>query len=203
MSDLETLEPISCVSARIFEWQVLPNRDATDERNQEQYDRIPERTDELTDDTANVAELARTRIVSAADITASRSVQDTILRAVDAFTGAIRTHLREDCNDAIESGDQLPTVAASESCMRLARLIAPTVAMHPAIKRAAFSENDGSVSLVLQSLASDRRVTYRIDADGRRVNVLATDEHMQSTGLAAQLTDTSSMKERAEWVVHR
>lgn len=203
MPDLATMEPASGARANPFRWQVVPSRDATEGRKQEQYDRIPERTDESSDDTANVAEQAKVRMVSMADISATPNLEDMILRAVDAFSGAIQIHLREDREDALESGDPSPGEAAIESCMQLVKLIAPVAAMNPAIRRAAFSEDDGSVSFVLQSLVTDRRVSYRIDANGRSVNILAIDEQMHPSSLVALLTDTDTLKEKAEWVAQR
>lgn len=110
------------------------------------------------------------------------------------------TNDREECRQDNEIG---PTSRAFQVCVRIAQRLAPHVALAPQLKFGAFTEDDGGVSLVLQSLITDRRLNCRIPPEGAPLTAIRIDEHMGAESLEFSLTDRNAPRELAEWVTKR
>lgn len=115
----------------------------------------------------------------------------------------IQRNLQEDREDAGIDGEVAPTDAAVETCMKLTRCIAPRVILKPRLRWAAFTEETGGVSLVLQSLVTDRRLNYQISPDGTRISAIRIDEYMRSESFVVSVDDEEMLRERTAWVVNR
>lgn len=85
--------------------------------------------------------------------------------------------------------------------MSLARALAPFLMSSPSFNSAAFAEDDGCVALVVQSLATGRRLTCRVSADGKTVRVIRIDERMKSEVSDFSLGDNGAPRELAAWVL--
>ena len=116
------------------------------------------------------------------------------------FVERIARHLDEDRQEAALCGEICPSQMAIDACRHVARSIADNVALAVKLKRAASANDDGSVSLVLQSVATSRRVNYRIPLDGATVSVLRVDEHLQTSVIDMTPSDAEALQEMAEWV---
>jgi hypothetical protein len=71
------------------------------------------------------------------------------------------------------------------------------------LKAGAFVEDEGGISLVLQSLVTDRRLTYRISPQGDRVTVIQIDEGMEAKTTTVSSDDRAKTRELAKWVTTR
>jgi len=99
--------------------------------------------------------------------------------------------------------DIAPAQQASDTCKRMARRIVPHVALAPHMKVAAFTEDSSGVSLVFQSLITDRRLNLRIAPDGAAVSAIYTDELMDVRVRLVRDDDPDLARELAEWVTSR
>ena len=126
-----------------------------------------------------------------------------LTEGVSSFVDRISGDLAEDVEEAAENGEVVPTEAAQAMCLRVARLISGDIVLAPRLKYAAFSEESGGVSLVLQSLITDRRVNYRISPEGVTVSVIAVDECMATTTNELSSHDESDLRGKAKWVRSR
>lgn len=120
-----------------------------------------------------------------------------------AFVKRIRANLEQDRRDAADSGDALPSEPGIQACLSLAELVAPCVALAAKLKWAAFTEETGAVSLVLQSAVTDRRVNFCISADGTNASCIRIDEFMKSEQIDVRLDDANTVRELARWVARR
>jgi len=120
-----------------------------------------------------------------------------------AFVDRIQYDLDDAIQDARETGEPAPTKAVYDACMRLAGCVAPLAALAPRLKRAAFTEETGAVSLVLQSLVTDRRVDFRIAVDGRVIDALRIDENMRPESFTFSMDQSHLPRELARWVTNR
>jgi hypothetical protein len=103
-------------------------------------------------------------------------------------------------DDESDPEDVTPTSLARLTCSKWIRKIAPRVALASRLKVAAFTEDSSGVSLVLQSLLTDRRVNIRIGPDGRVLGAICTDEHMD---VRTRPDEPDLPRELAEWVTSR
>lgn len=124
-------------------------------------------------------------------------------QAVSAFVERIHKNLSDDRNDAAETGDATPSEPAARTCLSLAEMVAPRAALAPALKWAAFTEETGAVSFILQSALTDRRVNFCISADGTNVSFIRIDESMKSEQFDVRLDDANTVRELARWVTRR
>lgn len=125
---------------------------------------------------------------------------DLILQCSRALVRQIEFNLEEDVEEALAAADVAPTSEAIEACIQIIRRIAPHVALALKLKCAAFGEEDGGVSLVLQSMVTNRRLTCRIAADGSTMIVHAIEETMAPTKITLSTNDASAPRELAAWV---
>ncbi|MDM8007417.1 MAG: hypothetical protein QUV05_14860 [Phycisphaerae bacterium] len=96
-----------------------------------------------------------------------------------------------------------PTSSAIGICRALVQRLAPHVALARQLKAGAFVEDEGGISLVLQSLVTDRRLTYRISPQGDRVTVIQIDEGMEAKTTTVSSDDRAKTRELAKWVTTR
>jgi hypothetical protein len=106
-------------------------------------------------------------------------------------------------DDREEADDVAPTPAAVQTCSDLARRLAPHVVLAPQLKSGAFTEDNGGISLVLQSLVTDRRLDVRIAPEGTVLSAIRIDERLQADSIALSVNDPNAPKELAEWVTSR
>ena len=89
---------------------------------------------------------------------------------------------------------------AVDRCKRIATHIQEWLAPSSGLKWAAFGEETGSVSLVLRSVVTDRRVDFRISPDGLKVSAICIDAELAATLVPIALDDRNALRERAAWV---
>ncbi len=129
------------------------------------------------------------------------NVSEHLCRAAVFVLDEIEASLREDREEALLDGE----VGASESavvvCRRITIQIADTLAAPPSgFKWAVFGEDEGGVSLVLWSSVTDRRVDFRISADGLRISAVYIDEKLKAKSIDLALHDRRAVRESAAWV---
>lgn len=137
------------------------------------------------------------------DVDDAASFQQLVDREASELVERIELKLAEDEEEALLSDDVAPAPNAVQACLRLARRFAPHVALAPRLKSGAFTEDDGGISLVFQSLVTDRRVTCRIDPRGTRVSAIRIDEGMRADSPVMSLDNRDAPRELAEWVTKR
>jgi len=129
---------------------------------------------------------------------------DSLLRAgVEAFVHRVETDIDEDTEDAVAANEVAPNPGARQVCVQWARRVAPHVVYAPQLKYAAFAEEDGGVTLVLQSLITDRRLTCRVGASGTTIVIHRIDEFMTAHQAAISPDHAAAPRELAEWVIKR
>jgi hypothetical protein len=114
----------------------------------------------------------------------------------------VECKLEEDRGDAEREAETPPSPAAVDACLSLAKHLAPHLALAIRLKWGAFTEEDGGISLVVQSLVTDRRLNCRIGSDGSSVSTIRIDEHMHAETTAISVDDAKP-KELAAWVTSR
>jgi hypothetical protein len=119
------------------------------------------------------------------------------------FVGRIEQQLAMDSDEAADPESVTPTSSAVGTCLTFAEQLAPHVALAPQLKAAAFAEDEGGISLVLQSLVTDRRLNYRIPPQGDRVTVIQIDERMEAKSTTISFSDRAATRELAKWVTTR
>lgn len=83
----------------------------------------------------------------------------------------------------------------------LARQIAPIVGLQPTVKFAAFSDDDGTATITLQSRTLRRRVSFHIGEDGRTIEAICIDSAMKAWTQQVSTVDGSAACELAKWLV--
>jgi hypothetical protein len=126
-----------------------------------------------------------------------------VRREAQQLIERVELKLEEDREEAVATDEVAPSEPAIRTCLTLAKRLAPHVALVSRLRTGAFTEDDGGISLVFQSLVTDRRIDCRIAADGASVSVLRIDERMQATSAPISLSDAEVPRELAEWVTRR
>lgn len=114
------------------------------------------------------------------------------------FVKLIEQHLQDNREYAAIEGLALPSEAAEQTCMTLARCIADVVESHPDVRGAAFLDDDGVVKMVLSTGA--RRVNYCVCAGSDRIYMTQIDEKMASEISDGTIKDTDILRQKAQWV---
>jgi hypothetical protein len=114
----------------------------------------------------------------------------------------IRANLECDAKEASVYGRIGPDPRSIEICVRLVNRIAPHIVFAPKVKCGVFTEEDGVVALVLQSLETDRRLTCRFAADGS-AREYRVDERGVATERELPVDDERTPRELTEWVKTR
>lgn len=112
----------------------------------------------------------------------------------------VRRHLEEELDDLREASRSLPNMESVNACVRLAESVATYVSWGLNVRCAAFIEEDLTVGLIIQSLADDRRVTFRISREPSLVSVRCIDEHMKVGEGTFPSVDQRMPGVYAEWV---
>lgn len=123
-------------------------------------------------------------------------------QAAERLCDDIETTLREDREEGHLHGEVCATEAAVATCKRIACRIGPLAFLSLGLKWAAFGEDTGGVSLVLRSVATTRRVDFRISPDGLNISAVHIDENLEAKSVPLALDDRRSLRESAAWV-HR
>ena len=131
-------------------------------------------------------------------------VLERLSQAVRSVLDEIEATLQENRQEGILHGEICANQTAVATCKRMALLIIDRLLAPPrGLKWGAFGEDGGGVSLVLQSLISDRRVDFRISPDGACLTAIRIDENMRSESVVLSVTDRDALRERAGWVNQR
>jgi hypothetical protein len=114
------------------------------------------------------------------------------------------SRLRRDLEDSVhfaqERGETAPSQAAIESCMRFARRLIPFLIGHTGLQMAGFDNENGEVSLVLQSSVTKRRLTFEFSADGARIVQWKTDEDLRVVRSQHAASEVVGVGEEACWL---
>lgn len=129
--------------------------------------------------------------------------QDHVRNEALKFQDKIEYRLHQDIREAQASNEITPNPTAVKTCLGLVREFAPHAVLAPRLKSGVFAEESGDLSFVLQSLVTDRRLTFRISNDGEIVFAIRIDEHMKADSLPLKLCDSNALRELAEWVTTR
>lgn len=131
-------------------------------------------------------------------------VSEHLCRAARCVLNEIEATLREDRQEGILHGEVCANQTAVATSKRIALQIVDWLSAPPSgMKWGAFGEDGGGVSLVLQSLITDRRVDFRISPDGARLTAIHIDENMRCESVVLSVTDGDALRERAGWVNER
>ena len=126
---------------------------------------------------------------------------DTLLPgSVSAFVERIQSDLDDDIRDARDTDEPAPSKAACDACIRLARCVACKVVLTMDLKSAAFTEDDGAVSLGIQSLITKRRVDFLIAVTGTSVIATQIDESMQIRSYRFSTDNLEETRRLSGWV---
>jgi len=115
----------------------------------------------------------------------------------------IESTLLEDREEGLLHAEVCASEPALATCRRLAVKIAPWLARSSERKWAAFGEDTGGVSLVLRSVLTNRRVDYRISADGLHISAVHIDENLSAKSVPRMVDDRTGLRESAAWVHSR
>jgi hypothetical protein len=121
-------------------------------------------------------------------------------RLAKRFLDTLEMSLHDDRKEGLAYGEVCSADSAVATCKRIAIQFAPQIVLNSSLKWAAFGEDGGSVSLVLRSLDTGRRVDFRISADGRHISAISIDEHMTAKSVPVSAEDGNVLRERAAWV---
>ena len=121
-------------------------------------------------------------------------------RRVQSLIDRIETSLLEDRKEGLLYGEVCASDLAVAGCKRIAIHIQEWLAPSSGLKWAAFGEETGSVSLVLRSVVTDRRVDFRISSDGLEISAISIDADLAATSVPIALKDRNALRERAAWV---
>lgn len=147
-----------------------------------------------------------TRLSSAAETACPVDVVDVggvLAQECLELAARIDHQLASDSGKAAGTESMAPTSSAIGTCRAFVQRLAPHIALAPQLKVGAFVEDEGGISLVLQSLVTDRRLNYRIPPQGDHVTVIQIDERMQAKSMSLSVDDRAAIRELAKWVTTR
>lgn len=87
-----------------------------------------------------------------------------------------------------------------ENCLELAHVISPLLALYRDVRFAATADIEGTVSLILQSERSGRRVGFDFANGQKEFRVVKVDEHLRVSSTTANLSDRRIAISIARWV---
>lgn len=152
-----------------------------------------------TNDTSSVDDFD----VEASETKEARSLADfekQLYKRANALVDNIESNLLEDVRDSDLDTSDIPWQTAISACVDLSAKLSLFLADHFEVKSAAFVDEGGGVSLVLQSIETKRRVNFLIEPDGLAANVCQLDEGLALTHSRVELMDSQATRECAEWV---
>jgi len=110
--------------------------------------------------------------------TARAQFRELVLKQDSVLVERVRISLEEDRQDTIEEGLPVPPPEHIRLCLDIVEALAPAVVLRDDIRKAAAIESTGAVALVVQSLTTGRRATFRILPDGS-IRLTTTDEFLR------------------------
>ena len=124
-------------------------------------------------------------------------------RSIRECVHAVEAKLDEDRAELRDLGGPSPSEFAIAKYLTLSRNLAPSIALGQQLRWGAFIEEDGSLSLVIQSILTDRRATWRLAPNQSVATVTKIDEQMQAEVSGFDPLDRKRTEELAEWVIRR
>jgi hypothetical protein len=88
------------------------------------------------------------------------------------FVEKIKSDIENDMAGIASEGGTAPSEAAIAKSLFVASVLASLVRADAYIQYAAFVEDDGGISIVLQSLAQGGRINFRIKPDGSSIEAV-------------------------------
>jgi hypothetical protein len=116
------------------------------------------------------------------------------------FLGRVDQDIKDDCAEIISEGGTEPTRAAVDACRAVANTLSNSVASTPNLKHAAFVEEEGGISLVLQSNTTNRRVNFRVSPSGATLVVVTVDAIGRTASTPTRLDDSKALRGWVEWL---
>lgn len=119
------------------------------------------------------------------------------------FLEMIEQNIADDSADVVAEGGTVPIKRTIDACLAIASTVSGIVAMKPTLKYAAFAEESGAISLVIQSEHPGRRVNFRASPDGRQIAVVAVTSQGHTSTNPVRIDDTESLRGWVEWLRKR
>jgi hypothetical protein len=116
------------------------------------------------------------------------------------FLDTIRQNISEDSADLVREGGAAPTQATIDACVSVASNLSGLVVLRSAVKYAAFVEEEGGISLVLQSEVTNRRVNFRVSRSGTALVVVTVDADGRTASIPTRLDDAQTLRGWVEWL---
>lgn len=133
----------------------------------------------------------------------SGQISRLLINARTHFVDRVEQAFMEDVEEVRDDGGDAPTDEAIRKGVDLARRIAAHVAFQIGLRSAGFVEDTGTVSIVLQSARTDRRLNFRICRSGSHLVVDRIDEHMVFDRVEVPMNDSGAVRELIAWVTER
>ncbi len=111
--------------------------------------------------------------------------------------------ISDDVSEIESEGGRRPSAHVLRRSSALAARIAPRVAFAQRLAWGSFVQEDGSIAIVLQSLVTDRRVTFVVSGLRDRVQVNQVDEGMRHSTSLVTLQDDEQIRRLTAWVTKR
>lgn len=96
--------------------------------------------------------------------------------------------------------EEIATERASEVSSKLLRIIELYFLM-PEIKHGIFIEENGGISIVMQSIRTDRRINYMISPTSGNLFIILINENNDPSTHLATISDENHLEKLAAWVV--
>lgn len=124
------------------------------------------------------------------------------LRSIgNPFLDTIVRGLEDDLSEIGDLARKATVAAAAGHCRVIARSIAAAIEQQTDLRYAAFVEESARVSLVVQSLATERRVSFTVDGYDLYANAHRIDEQTRVETAEISILDCATLKEWIEWLV--
>lgn len=122
-------------------------------------------------------------------------------RRVEGILDEVEATLLEDREEGVLHGEMCAGDAAVATCKCIAIHVASWIILgSPNVRWAAFGEDGGGACFVLRSIASNRRVDFRISPDGKSITAIRVNEHLVTESLHLQRNNRRQFQEIAAWV---
>ena len=129
------------------------------------------------------------------------SIQARQAATIARFINNVELDIAEDVEAARSEGEPDPTTDAIATCRWIAGLIAPLMSDAPRLKSAAFTQENGGISFVIQSLSTRRRVEFRIPPEENNISTIKVDENLGLERRVVGKNQPDALLELAKWVI--
>jgi len=123
--------------------------------------------------------------------------------AARRFLETITQNISDDQADVLGEGGNVASQPAVGACLAIASTLSDIVAMKPSLKYAAFVEESGGISLVIQSAHPGRRANFRVSPDGSQIAVVAVTSLGQASTNPVRIDDAETLRGWIEWLRKR